>query len=350
MNVIIYKSLFHNTDLWTPNGNITDILLRSSIPVGSEHLYLQTILFSYILFHLHKPHCVFDRDKKSKVTLFHSIIWDHLFLNHAQKEQFLDFFCKMQRMYYGFSRFLRLYKYKKASITVSTDLFLNSLDPKHKRTWILYLYKSIYYFEISDVWQVLEKAWTTHSNYELDLYMPKNPYTNIPFTKTELYYYYFHRKHGGFSIPTLLEYMFLKEFDLTSFEITYESCILTHIIKKMVLTKTGFSNELYLNVIEMIEENPYTNLWNIHPDFPKERLVDIMRPYVYIYYLTLYGKLTENQFIYLSSFLHTNLYLFWKFNPKFGNKKHIITSSKLFRNHNPVIFFDKHLPIPRHSF
>ena len=279
----------------------------------------------------------------TKIGIFHSFIWKHPFLSDSLKLEYLELFSKLQRTYYGFSRFLRIYKFKKASVAVNTDLFLNPLDPKNKQTCVFFIHKSIYYFNISDIWQLFERGWTNHDKFEFDLYMPKNPYTNIPFTKSELYHYYFYRKNHGFSIPVLLEYMYQEHFELTSFEIKYETFISKYIIRKAVFDcpMTGNSNSLYYNVIAMLRENNYTKLWTIDPDFPRERLVEIMRPYLYVYYLITYGKLTENQYLYYASFLHNNLHLCWKFNPRFGNK--IISFAK---NITQVVsYLDTHLSI-----
>jgi hypothetical protein len=321
--------------------------------IQEEEFTLKNILFSSFLFHLeNKTLPSFSKKKQgalsfpncSALSLFYSFIWNHVFLNDAQKQDFLIFFCKLQRTYYGFSRFLRIYKFRKAEIAVSIDLFLNPLDPKNKRTCIFFIYKSIYYFDISDIWKLLDTGWTNHSHFEFDLYMPKNPYTNIPFTKTELYHYYFHRKMSGFSIPKLLEYMFQANFDFTIFEMKYESYISKCMIQNTVFR--SYSKGLYDNIYAMIDEHVYTKLWKIDPDFPRERLAKIMRPYVYLYYLLNYGKISDTQYVYYSSLLHNSLYLFWKFNPQFGMKQ--LSFSTDLKCMNPiqiVSFCDKHLPI-----
>jgi len=358
MNVILYKYLYHDLSKWNSDKNITNILIEM---IDDENSSLQTILFSSYLFKLVKETLPLfpkktiqvkpPKKKTTKITLFHSFIWNHPFLSDSLKDEFLDFFCKIQRTYYGFSRFLRIYKYKKATIAVSTDLFLNPLDSKNKRTCVFFIHKSIYYFNISDIWQLLERGWTNHDNFEFDLYMPKNPYTNISFTKPELYHYYFYRKNGGFSIPFLLEYMFQEHFDLATFEIKYEGIIAKCMIKNAVFNlnmSSSNSNTLHYHILEMMDENEYAKLWRIDPDFPREKLIEIMRPYVYIHYLVTYGKLTENQDLYYSSFLDKSLYLFWKFNPRFGNKKYLVSSSSSSLGASktqPVSFFDKYLPI-----
>jgi hypothetical protein len=128
--------------------------------------------------------------------------------------------------------------------------------------------------------------------------------------------------------------MFQEDFELEIFERQYESFLLKYIIRKYIFESKDSNMTLYYNIMEMIQENMYSNQLEIHRNFPREKIVNIMRPYAYLYYLILFGKLSENQFIYTSSLLYNSLYLFWKFNPKFGMEKNIGSNS----------FYDRHLP------
>jgi hypothetical protein len=359
MNVIIYKSLFHNNE-WNSNEKIHNLLINT---FNIENITIKNILFSSFLYNINSTIFPDETTKrmpfnKRKILHFFSMIWKNPFLNNLQKEEFLSFFCKIQKTYNGFVRFVKLYKYKHATISVNKDLFLNNLDPTNKYTCVFFIHKSIYYFHVMDIWTLLEKGWTNHSNFCLELYTPKNPYTNILFSKTELYNYYFHMKLSRLKIPLLLEFMYQEHFELQNFEIKYETFILKTIIRKIVFESPSNNVILYNNIMEMIDENIYTNRWNIHRDFPKDKLVEIMRNYVYLYYLLLYGKLTDNQIIFISSFLHNSLYLFWKSNPNFGNKiesssiipllKNIKKSSILFDNN--IVFESSNIIKPFISF
>jgi hypothetical protein len=360
MNAVIYNSLYRNR-IWNIHDeqNITNILIHTLL---EENLTIETIFFSSLLFHLNnneKPlfpnkkqifHSLLNFSpnmKKTKIILFYKIIWKHLFLNQIQKETLLLLFSKMQRTYYGFSLLAQLYKKKYATLVVNQDLFLNILDPTNKKTCILLIYKSIYYFSLTDIWKLLEKGWTNHDHFQLELYTAKNPYTNIAFSKTELYHFYFHFKKVGHKIPLLFEFMFLEHFDLNAYEIKHEHYIFKHIIRKFVFNKVSTENNrhLYSYITEMLEDNTYTNKWEIHPDFPRDKLIDIMRNYVYLYYLITYGKLTSHQYTFICSFLYNSLYLFWKFNPLFGQKKiySVVNTNRTITNQ--VSFFDKHLSI-----
>ena len=356
MNAIIYKSLCHKR-IWHKNDeqNITSILIEDFF---EQELTLDHIFISSLLFHLNyneKPlfpkkkqifHSILSLKpnmKKTKLIIFYNIVWKHKFLNDSQKENLLLLFNKIQRTYHGFSLFAQLYKKKYANIVVNQDLFLNPLDPTNKKTCILLIYKSIYYFSVTDIWKLLEKGWTHHDHFQLELSNAKNPYTNIEFSKSELYHFYFHLKNIGHKIPLLFEFMFLENFNIDAYEIKHEHYILKYIIRKFVFNKVSTENNrhLYSHIIEMIEDNPHSNKWEIHSDFPRDKMIDIMRNYVYLYYLITYGKLTSHQYSFICSFLYNSLYLFWKFNPLFGQKK-IYSAVK---TNTTVTFFDKHLSI-----
>lgn len=336
MNIIIYKLLFNNK--WDPGEKIHALLIKN---LHSDNLTTKNICFSSFLHNVNSPLFPDKKTKKysvnkikKKIIHFFSIIWKNPFLTDLQKEEFLLFFCKIQKTYYGFIRFVKLYKYKHATISVNKDLFLNKLDSKHKYTCVFLIHKSIYYFHVMDIWKLLEKGWTNHSDFCLELYTSKNPYTNILFSKTELYHYYFSMRNSGLKMPLLLEFMYQEHFDLPQFEIKYETFILKKIIRKIVFESPSTNGTLFDNIIDMIDENIYTNRWDIHRDFPKDKMVDIMRNYVYLHYLILYGKLTENQIIYYSSFLHNGLYLFWKSNPNFGKKIESSSTIPFFNKQN----------------
>jgi len=354
MNAVIYKSLFRNR-IWNiqDEQNITNTLIDTLL---EENLTIETIFFSSLLFHLNnneKPlfpkkkqifHSIFTLSpnvKKTKIIIFYKIIWKHLYLNQSQKDALLCKFSNIQRTYHGFARLAQIYKKKYATIAVNQDLFLNPLDPHHKNTCGLLIYKSIYYFSLTDIWKLLEKGWTHHDHFDLDLSTAKNPYTNMAFSKSELYHIYFHFKKVGHKIPLLFEFMFLEHFELDAYEIKHEHYIFKYIIRKFVFNHASTENNrhLYSHIIEMIEDNPHTNKWTIHPNFPRDKLIDIMRNYVYLYYLINYGRLTTHQYTFMCSFLYNSLYLFWKFNPLFGQKKILISPSPAFT------FYDKHLAI-----
>ena len=115
------------------------------------------------------------------------------FLNHEQKEHIWDLFNKAQKIYLGFVKFAFLYRFQKASIfEMNKDLFYNSLDkfPENQKITILHKNKK-YIFRLTDLIQCWRKALTNSEDLFPAILDLKNPYTNIPITKYNLYNIYF---------------------------------------------------------------------------------------------------------------------------------------------------------------
>jgi hypothetical protein len=60
--------------------------------------------------------------------------------------------------------------------------------------------------------------------------------------------------------------------------------------------------------------------FKIHPEFPKDILFKIMKPYLELYYISLYSMNEYNKNR-ASNLLRKKLREFTKFNPSFGRKK-----------------------------
>jgi hypothetical protein len=233
---------------------------------------------------------------------------------------------------------LNLQGCKRAMVAVDQDLFLNPIDANHPKSFVFLQDRKKYYFILSDLLKIMDRALTHHDNFDLEAYYPKNPYTNLPFSKSVMYHFYFYINRLGILIPTLFHLFFLEDFDINNFVSKYDSIILKQIIKNYVFHT---NSKMFLNsILDMIDENKYTSQWTIDSDFPVEKLMDIMRPYAYIYYLIMYGKLSETRFMEMSSFLYYRLFVFWRFNPNFGKKVYNLTNPSSTEKN----FFDKHLP------
>jgi len=89
----------------------------------------------------------------------------------------------------------------------------------------------------------------------------------------------------------------------------------------------------------MISKNNKKKVLSIHDDFPSNILVEIMRPYLYLYYTNKYSFM-KNKIESSYYELHYKLHQFIKFNPTFG-RKYIKYNS--FTKKRVVEFNDKHI-------
>jgi hypothetical protein len=76
---------------------------------------------------------------------------------------------------------------------------------------------------------------------------------------------------------------------------------------------------MYCDVLEILRKNQFTRRLKIDENFPKKRLIEIMRPYIEIYYKYIYSLNLCDQNNSLSE-LDAKLKKFYFFNPKFGRK------------------------------
>ena len=276
---------------------------------------------------------------------------NNIFLTEKQKEDFINIFCKIQKIYFSLSRFAYIYKFNKANVVADSDLCLNPIDINNKNTIALLQDKNKYYFKINDLINILNNSLSNSPNFFSEPLITKNPYNNVPFNKSTLYNIYFNITSKTNIVPELINKFFLSNFDLNKFEKDYEYLIREHAINKYV--KNSDIDVLYNSVLIMLDFFNDHNLFahikdriNIHDDFPKKQLVDIMRPYLLLYFSYKYSLISTKKFD-SKILLYKKLNEFYTFNPYFG-KKNIKVQSYFSRNgkkkyKNVYVFNDKHI-------
>ena len=260
---------------------------------------------------------------------------NNIFLSKSHKEDFLTIFCKTQRTYYALSRFANIIKYKIASLQINTDLYMNDIKETDKNVFTIIQNKSKYLFIISDLINILNNNLSNSSYFFPEPLIPKNPYNNLPLNISTLYNIYFFIRFKICVMPKLIQGYFLSNLDLTQFEYNNEGLIRETFIKNYIFT-THYET-LHPIIINMLKDYKiYNKKIFIHEEFPKDKLVDIMRPYLHLYYLSKYyisgSEIKQCSTIKLQSRLRS----FVNFNPNFGKKKISIITNLL----NPS------LPIP----
>jgi hypothetical protein len=147
----------------------------------------------------------------------------------------------------------------------------------------------------------------------------KNPYNNLPFTKSNLYNIYIFLKFKTNIYNDLFLKFFHCDFNLTTFYLKYEYLLRQYILDNFI--KNSTEDILIQEIKKMI------NLFNkkttkkiiINDEFPKKRLIKIMKPYLMLHLQSYYSfvPIVKNNAIVL---LNSKLKKFQKFNPKFGRK------------------------------
>ena len=275
---------------------------------------------------------------------FLNSIFENRFFSDMNKELFLSDFSKIQRSYFALSKFARMYKYKKSCVKINTDLYMNELNDNMVNVFVLYEYDARYFFSASDLVNIINSSLSHTYNFFSEPLKPKNPYNNLPFNKSTLYNIYFFMKKCRFIMPQLFEQYFICNFDIKLFKYENECLIRDFSIKRYIYSSNY--DTLYDNVIVMIEElkkrnKKYKHFMIIDDEFPQKELVDIMRPYLHLYYLSKYyvtGTDKKNESM---RKLINKFDLFVRFNPQFGRK--IIKIQKIPKKIVTIEYNDKHM-------
>jgi len=253
---------------------------------------------------------------KGKFNMFKETLVS--FLNFSRYE-FIDFFCKIQKTYHSFSRLAFIYKYKKSAMSVTTDIGLNDITINDKNILCIYHFNSRYLFNINDLLKIINTSITNSYMFFSQPLPSINPYNNLPFTKSNLYNIYIFLKFKTNIYNDLFIKFFHCDFNLTTFYHKYEYLLRQYILDNFI--KNSTEDILIQEIKKMI------NLFNkkttkkiiINDEFPKKRLIKIMKPYLMLHLQSYYSfvPIVKNNAIVL---LNSKLKKFQKFNPKFGRK------------------------------
>jgi hypothetical protein len=240
----------------------------------------------------------------------------NIFLNQETKETIMNTFCNIQRFIHGIIRLKRIWKWNKANIYNTDDLYINPIHSGQKNTITLLQNNTKYIFQIRELIGSMNAALSNSCHFFLEPIICKNPYTNIPFDKASLYNIYFAVRESTFVIPELIHQYFLSDFHISEFAITNQ-----HMMNQKYLRKYVDNNciqDVRYTVKDMFEDHRISI--KIHKRFPNEKLFSIMKPYLRLYFISNYSLNEFKKRVHFK-ILHKKLHEFIKFNPTFGRKK-----------------------------
>ena len=292
-------------------------------------------LYSMFYHHMYNQHVI----QNSKYRLFIQTLNNNFYEAH-QKETFIQAFCKFQKIYFGFCKLAQLFKLKKIKTEISYDLCFNVIDENSKKTLTVILDNRKYLFSLTDVVNMFNNA-LTNMNFMITVPVPlKNPYTNNPFPISILYTMYFFLKNRLNMMPILIEGYFRCNFDLHKFLMLYDNYIQDISLENFV--KTSPTSDLRDGLCSMLNERTMANdAIKVHPRFPEKELIEIMKPYLILYYKSKYSRTAEminHNYILLKNKLHE----FFIYNPNFGKLKQTLPNGQL-------VFNNKHIPPNNHK-
>lgn len=286
-------------------------------------------LFFYLFSKLTKNHdhdtywrYYFDFTKTRKFEMLKSSL--------DESSDLLKAFSSVQKVYHGFARLAYLYRYKKTPIQNTTDLGFNPITPGRRS--LTFLHEGARYtMTVPEIIQTVNASLSNVNGFFIvNNYMPKNPYTNVPFTKSILYNMYFKVKESNFKMSALFHVFFMYHFDLAYFTSINNRELVEYAIYRYVFY-SHFST-LYPSVKNMINNHGLMRQLYIDPEFPIDVLVDAMRPFLLLSLRLEYANISEELWETISIELLTSLNIFYMYNQKFGrkyihhkNKKRVVT-------------------------
>lgn len=261
-------------------------------------------------------HCLGSRQGRQTKLQKYKLMVDNIFFSEAFQASVIKLFCRTQRCYHAFSRFALCWKVKHAKRIVDHDLNLEPIDlakPRHYLT--LFQGKATYHFKLQDMVQLVETALSHSHEFFVKPLMPRNPYTNQPFTLAMLVCIYERIRTSGFRMPVLLELFFRSAgCNIAKFAFQHEGVIRECHIERLV--KYGDVEVLTYHIRHMLR---YVQVFpHLDVRFPKATLVNIFRPYLALYmchiFSTIYGEKKDRAYCELYRKLHKLM----DFNPLLG--------------------------------
>ena len=277
-----------------------------------------------------------------------------------RENELLDYFCKIQKVYYALNKFAFIFKYKKAKIVVNTDMELNEINETDSNVICLYQEKAKYLFKIFDLIKIINISLSNSCSFSFfaEPLCIKNPYNNIAFSKSTLYNIYYLTERPKLLIKFNILELFFKfhecHFNLTKFLSNYEYLLREHSIKNRI--RNSIIDDLYDEIkimLDIFNKNKVEKKKiRVYPEFPKEIVVKVFKPYLLLYTNSkdLLIPILKRKFAFK---LHKKLLDFQKFNPLFGRSK-ITYVKKLINNKVKIVkineeYNDKHILFENNS-
>ena len=260
--------------------------------------------------------------RKQKYVSIQQVL-KNTFLSEEKKDEYINCLSTTQKHYIALNRFAFLYKYKKARYGCTDDMYMNPISKKGNNYIEMLQENTKYIFTIPDITKIIRKS--LHNSEELyaDPLPCKNPYCNLPFTKSNLYAIYFAIKKSDYNIPEAYHTYFQCNFSLTKFLDNYECMLRERAIddRSKLLDESctcDVKNDI-LDMIEMYNDSHSSFKIDIHDDFPEETLFKTFTPYVKYYYRSMFSLNTidkaKNRLYWRALLKHFAIQ-----NPLFGRK------------------------------
>jgi len=194
---------------------------------------------------------------KSLIQIFYSIFIDNIFLSKDDSyEHVLNVYCKAKNIFNCLSRFSYLIKIKKALYyDIQTDLNFNELSiyPENQKIMILQN-KTKYNFRLTDIINIIKENLFNSDGLFPTAIHPRNPYTNIRFTKIHLINIYIKLLNLKFDIPIIIKLFMICNFNVKILSYQYFEILKDNAITQFPDNCDNLMHEI-IDMIEQLKEN-----------------------------------------------------------------------------------------------
>ena len=288
----------YNDNISSCNYNLKK-LIYNIFYIQYEYEYIYNIKYKYNILYLH--------------------ILNNKSLNDNIKNYILYKFSRTQFIYSQFRKLVYIFKFKRIKkFNIDSDLHFISFSTLNKNNVINLIENNILYkFHIPNLICLINESLSNSPDFFSEPLEIKNPYTNIPFSISNLYNIYFKIKETNFIMPILFHQFFVSNFNLIIFKNKNECLIRDVAIKKFC--KNASLDDKHYYLLKMIYKHNDYVLFELDNNYPKKKLVEIFDKYLEDF---LYEEYSLNPYIKYTckEKLDNELYSFSKKYPNFGKK------------------------------
>ena len=276
---------------------------------------------------------MFDKNKLLKIFFGNHLntkhknlkqLLDNKEITNDTRHSLMDIFMSVQKTYWNISKFARIWKYKHAKVYNKEDLYLNPINESMRNVVVILQNNWKYLFPLKELMKSTNENLMNSPYFFPNPLSCKNPYTNIPLSKSQLYYIYFKIRESDYTIPILYYRFFLCDFNIKTFSNENQALI------KEIYMKNSVNNINRSDVINIVNEMfKYHRIKRIriNPSFPKDILFDKMKNYISLYFESI-NNYNMSVRLYLCKKLHIKLCNLVEYNPNFGRKRVNLVSNK----------------------
>ena len=219
--------------------------------------------------------CVFLFSSEPKFQDLNKTYIDNFFISDENRELYINFFCKIQKTYWAFNKFAKQIKSRYSKVKVTDDLFLTPIKPSQTNIFRLYENNCCYFFTLQDLSRIIIAAVCNSPMFHSEPIPPKNSYSGVTFSTSNLYNIYFAMKNQLTIVPNVIYQFFLCEFNLARFGETNKLIIRDIYINQFVNNEE--EDEIIESIYDMIEV--YSQI-DIDEEFPNSIIMDTFKSVV----------------------------------------------------------------------